>query len=77
KVLGLAGDNVGINWGYLYLGTETMPGMSQGMYGSEASRKTFVTSGKLLDHDDTRKPRAASDDWPVLAVAWDLGKVYV
>ena len=36
-------------------------------------RKSFTDGG--TPQRDTRYPRAASDDWPVFAHSWDLGKV--
>ncbi len=38
-----------------------------------AVRKAFTDGGS--PSRDTRYPRAANDDWPVFAHAWDLGKV--
>ena len=42
---------------------------------SHALLNTFTSDGKLPANDDTRMPRAARDDQPVLAFAFDLGKV--
>lgn len=74
-VLVAAGDRRKIDWGRLFL---AVPDNAQGhtrISGHEASRNAFVSKGALLDADDLRQPRAARDDWPVLAATIDLGAV--
>ncbi len=64
-VLAAAGDNRRIDWGRLYLvgtGDEQLAASSHG-----ASRGAFVRTGKASQTDDMRMPRAAQDDYPVLA----------
>ncbi|MFT3686190.1 MAG: DUF4965 domain-containing protein [Phycisphaerales bacterium] len=70
-VLEHAGDQRKIDWGRLYLvgGSQTV------VAGHNAARATFAKSGQLPESDDLRSPRPASDDWPVLAAAVDLGKL--
>ncbi|TLY31753.1 MAG: DUF4965 domain-containing protein [Ignavibacteria bacterium] len=48
---------------------------STAMTGHLSARDAFTETGKLPLSDDLRMPRAAGDDWPVAAVAFDLGKV--
>ncbi|HSU52749.1 MAG TPA: DUF4965 domain-containing protein [Candidatus Dormibacteraeota bacterium] len=73
-VLGSAGDDHRINWGYAYaaaLTSQVQPGI-----GSNARLiDSFVSTGKLPAQDDTRMPRAVNDDQPVMAFGFDLGKV--
>jgi hypothetical protein len=72
-VLKRAGDGVRIDWGYLYVAA---PGATDDAMASDrACREQFAATGKLPDSDDLRMPRAASDNWPVLAFVYDLGRV--
>src|SRR5262249_14321158 len=74
-VLAKSGDNLRIDWGYFYLGVPAGPGSTDVIGGHETVRNSFAKTGKLPDGDDLRFPRAANDDWPVLACALDLGKI--
>lgn len=80
-VLARQGDWTRIDWGRLYLaapndgaGTQA-PGSDVAVASHESARKSFSLDGKLPDSDDTRMPRAANDDWPVLAGTISLGNV--
>ena len=74
-VLAKAGDNLRIDWGYFYVAAPHSGGMSSAVAADESARGGFVASGKLPTADDTRSPRPARQDWPVLAFAFDLGRV--
>lgn len=62
------------DWGYWYVAFNGGAGVTSSMAGSLATRSAFMNHGPL-PADDTRQPRPASDDWPVLAVVWDLGTI--
>ncbi|MBI3845551.1 MAG: DUF4965 domain-containing protein [Planctomycetes bacterium] len=72
-VLAKKGDDLRIDWGYLYLAAPD-PVLSA-MASDRACRDAFASTGALPASDDLRMPRAASDEWPVLATAFSLGPV--
>ena len=74
-VLAKAGDDLRIDWGSFYLALPAGPHIGAVIGGHEASRRRFLNSGSLLSSDDPRQPRAADDDWPVLACSIDLGMI--
>ena len=70
-----AGDDLRIDWGYSCLAIPEQEMPSSVMTSHLLSRNSFAERGKLPASDDLRMPRAAGDDWPVAAVAFDLGMV--
>jgi hypothetical protein len=74
NLLAPAGDATRIDWGYAYAAAPTA--VSTAAIGGDGElTSAFVTSGTLPATDDNRQPRAVSDDQPVLAFTFDLGKV--
>ncbi len=77
-VLARAGDDLRIDWGWLYVAAPEQPGLTSLVAAARAARGHFAArrgSGRLTRRDDTRQPRAVEDGQPVLALAFDLGQV--
>jgi hypothetical protein len=73
NVLGLSGDRVNINWGFLYLAATEGANVWAGS--AAKSRSSFAASGVLPATVDTRQPRVAGDDLPAVSMAVNLGHV--
>jgi hypothetical protein len=74
-VLAKFGDNLRIDWGYLYLAAPDSAGTVSAIAWDRTARAEFMRSGGLPPADDLDTPRAASDRTPVLAFAFDLSEI--
>lgn len=74
-VLGTSGDNVRIDWGYLYLAAGKSPHTQTAMVSSDAAIRAFEASGTLPALDDVNMPRPANNEPITLNALYKLGEV--
>ena len=74
-VLAKSGDNLRIDWGYLYVAALTDSSVHQVISSGASAREKFVSDGSLPPTDDANMPRAATDASPVAAFTFELGRV--
>ena len=75
KVLARAGDDLRIEWGSLYLALPQAQARAGLRTMLRSDRAVFVAAGRLPERDLSDQPGPPAQDLPVLAAAFDFGKV--
>lgn len=70
-----SGDNLRIDWGYLYLAAEAGNGVTETATDRQEAWTAFIETGRLPDSDDLSIHRPARGRVPALAYAFDLATV--
>ena len=72
-VLAKSGDNLRIDWGQLLLAVPQQGASTTRILSAQDARGSFAAGRPLPEADDTRMPRPANDQAPVLCCVFDLG----
>ncbi len=75
SVLSEKGDEVKINWGYVYFSSPQDQRPLSAIDPAYQTRGEFIQSGTLPAADDFSMPAQEDEGWPVAAYVFDLGEV--
>ncbi len=74
-VLAKRGDDLRIDWGYLYVAAPNGQGLQSVLTSRANAQMVWGRTGNLPTSDDAPMPRAANDRSPVAALAFNVGNV--
>jgi len=74
-VLEKSGDDLRIDWGYLYMVFPTSPEYGGAILSDDEAQRSFARTGGIPAHDDIIMPRPAREERPVMACSMNLGEV--
>jgi hypothetical protein len=74
KYLNKSGDNLRIDWGYVYLSVPEAQKPSISLAPRRVLSDTFIKSGKLPEPEIFSEPKKVRDGSFSMAASWDLGK---
>ena len=74
-ILAKSGDNLRIDWGYLYVAAVRGPDVKQVIAEGDVAQQEFGRTGSIPTAYETRMPRPAADHMPVMAAVFHFSSI--